>query len=58
MIECLPTFITSNLNIKELEEHLSITTSNKSERVKAVRIIERVKQLTYDMEMISKNNRK
>ena len=58
MQEGLPTFITSNLNIKELEEHLSITTSNKSERVKAVRIIERVKQLTYDMEMISKNNRK
>ena len=58
MQEGLPTFITSNLNIKELEDHLSITTSNKSERVKAVRIIERVKQLTYDMEMISKNNRK
>lgn len=58
MQECLPTFITSNLNIKELEDHLSITTSNKSERVKAVRIIERVKQLTYDMEMIGENNRK
>lgn len=58
MQEGLPTFITSNLNIKELEDHLSITTSNKSERVKAVRIIERIKQLTCDMEMISKNNRK
>lgn len=57
MQEGLPTFITSNLNIKELEEHLSITSNNKSERVKAVRIIERVKQLTYDVEMISKNNR-
>ena len=58
MQEGLPTFITSNLNLKELEDHLSITTSNKSERVKAVRIIERIKQLTCDMEMISKNNRK
>ncbi len=58
MQENLPTFITSNLNIKELEEHLSITTNNKSERVKAVRIIERIKQLTIDTEMISKNNRK
>ena len=58
MQENLPTFITSNLNIKQLEEHLSITTSNKLERVKAVRIIERIKQLTCDMEMISKNNRK
>ena len=52
-----PTFITSNLNIKELEDHLSITTTNKSERVKAKRIIERIKQLTVDMEMIGENKR-
>ena len=58
MQENLPTFITSNLNIKELEEHLSITSSNRTEKVKAVRIIERIKQLTIDVEMISKNNRK
>ena len=58
MQENLPTFITSNLNIKELEEHLSVTSSNKSERLKALRIIERIKQLTVDNEMISKNNRK
>ncbi len=58
MQEGLPTFITSNLNIKELEEHLSITTSNKSERVKAVRIIERIKQLTQDTQMLGENKRK
>lgn len=58
MQEGLPTFITSNLNIKELEDHLSITTNNKSEKVKAVRIIERIKQLTQDTEMIGENNRK
>ena len=57
MQEGLPTFITSNLNMKELSEHLSYT-SNKSDKVKASRIIERVKQLTEDIEMISKNNRK
>ena len=57
MQEGLPTFITSNLNMKELSEHLSYTT-NKSDKVKASRIIERVKQLTEDVEMISKNNRK
>ena len=57
MQENLPTFITSNLNLKELEEHLSVTTNNKSEKVKARRIIERIRQLTVDMEMISKNNR-
>ena len=58
MQEELPTFITSNLNIKELEDHLSVTTSNKSEKVKAKRIIERVKQLTIDTEMLGHNNRK
>ena len=58
MQEHLPTFITSNLNLKELEEHLSVSTTNKSERVKAVRIIERIKQLTIDAEMIGQNNRK
>ncbi len=57
MQEHLPTFITSNLNLKQLEDHLSVTTNNKSERVKAVRIIERIKQLTIDMEMIGENNR-
>ena len=58
MQENLPTFITSNLNIKELEEHLSITTSNKLEKVKAKRIIERIKQLTIDTQLIGENNRK
>lgn len=58
MQEGLPTFITSNLNINELEDHLSITTNKNLEKVKARRIIERVKQLTIDIEMISKNNRK
>lgn len=58
MQEGLPTFITSNLDIKELEEHLSLTTNNKSEKVKARRIIERIKQLTTDVKMIGENNRK
>lgn len=52
----LPTFITSNLSIKDLEEHLSITSAN-VDSVKARRIIERVKQLTEEVEMISKNLR-
>ena len=58
MQEDLPTFITSNLNVKELEDHLSVTTSNKSEKVKAKRIIERIKQLTVDIEMLGENKRK
>ena len=50
------TFFTSNLNIEELEEHLIIS-SNIDEKVKAKRIIERVKQLTEDMELIGENKR-
>ncbi len=52
----LATFFTSNLSIKELESHLAL--SNKSDDlVKARRIIERIKQLTNDLELISVNRR-
>lgn len=53
----LSTFFTSNLNYEELEEHLKVT-NNGSESVKARRIIERIKQLTNYMELISENKRK
>lgn len=51
------TFFTSNLNIDELEQHLIIS-SNIDEKVKARRIIERIKQLTEDIELIGENRRK
>ena len=53
----LTTFITSNLNIKELHNHLS-TSKSGVEEIKAGRIISRIEMLTFDMEMISKNLRK
>lgn len=56
MEEHLPTFFTSNLTITELERHLASSKEGASD-VKARRIIERVKQLTTDLEMISKNLR-
>ena len=57
MDEKLPTFLTSNLTINELEDHLAIT--NKSvDRVKSRRIIERIKFLTKDIEVIGPNRRK
>lgn len=56
MEQHLPTFFTSNLSLKELEEHLSNTPSG-VEKVKARRIIERIKQLTVQMELVSKNRR-
>lgn len=52
----LTTFFTSNLNIEELEEHLS-KTSTSTDKVKARRIIERIKFLTKDLELIGKNMR-
>lgn len=56
MEEHLPTFFTSNLDLDSLEKHLSITKDGVSD-IKARRIIERIKQLTEQKEMISKNLR-
>lgn len=53
----LPTFFTSNLSIEELEGHLAQTKTG-VDIVKAKRIIERIKQLTVDLELISENRRK
>ena len=56
MNDKLPTFFTSNLNIDELEDHLR--GKGTSDIIKARRIIERIKQLSEDIEMISENRRK
>ena len=52
----LPTFFTSNLSFDELEKNLSLTSSG-VDKVKAGRILERIKQLTVYHELISKNRR-
>ena len=52
----LPTFFTSNLNIKELEEHFSIN-GNNQDKVKARRLIERILVISEPIEMISENKR-
>lgn len=56
MQENLPTFFTSNLDLDCLSEHFSITKGSYDE-IKAVRIIERIKQLTDIIEIQSKNLR-
>jgi primosomal protein DnaI len=58
MDNMLPTFFTSNLTIEELERHLRGTNQYSDDEIKARRIIERINQLTEDMEMISENKRK
>lgn len=56
MQEHLPTFFTSNLDLKALEEHFSVT-KDKVDHIKARRIIERIIQLTDQVSMVSKNLR-
>jgi len=57
MLQHLPTFFTSNLSLKELETHFSITNNN-VDIVKARRIMERIKELTSEIKMVSENRRK
>lgn len=56
MDEKLPTFFTSNLSIEELESHLSYG-NDRVDKVKAKRIIERIKFITDNIELISENKR-
>lgn len=52
----LPTFFTSNLTIEELEEHFCITKES-TDRVKARRIIERIKFLSTPISLTGENRR-
>ena len=56
MDEKLPTFFTSNLSIEELEVHLS-ESKDKIDKIKAKRIIDRIKFITDDLTLISDNKR-
>lgn len=53
----LPTFFTSNLTLEELEKHF-MNGNKEINPIKARRIIERIKQLTVSVKMVSKNLRK
>lgn len=56
MEEGLTTFFTSNLTYDELESELSLT-RGKVDSLKAKRIMERIKNLTIDMNIIGENRR-
>ncbi len=56
MEEGLTTFFTSNLTYEELETALSLS-KNRVDSVKATRIMERIKNLTINMTMVSENKR-
>jgi primosomal protein DnaI len=49
----LPTFFTSNYSIKEIENHFIIN----DDKMKAKRIIERIKQVSKPIELVGKNRR-
>ncbi len=53
----MPTFFTSNLNLEELENHLLIK-DTAEEKIKARRIMERIKQLSEYLELFGENRRK
>jgi len=52
----LTTFFTSNLDMQELENHF-LMNEKSDEKVKSRRIMERIRQLTEEMELISENRR-
>lgn len=57
MNDHLTTFFTSNMNLEELENYLAKSKTG-IDKLKARRIMERIKQLTMPMELITDNKRK
>lgn len=57
MLENLPTFFTSNFDFKELEHHLSYSQRGEEEKMKARRIMERIKYLAEPVLVEGPNRR-
>jgi primosomal protein DnaI len=57
MLENLPTFFTSNFDFEELEDHLTYTQRGEDERMKAKRIMERIKYLSKPVKVEGENRR-
>ncbi|WP_314065460.1 primosomal protein DnaI [uncultured Vagococcus sp.] len=58
MQEQLPTFFSSNFSMNQLEkEHLSVTQRGEDEPLKAKRIMERIRYLAREINMIGENRR-
>ncbi|MGH2162355.1 primosomal protein DnaI, partial [Enterococcus faecalis] len=53
----LVTFFSSNLDLKALEEHLSVTQRGEQEALKARRIMERVRYLSKEITMTGNDRR-
>ncbi|WP_430784868.1 primosomal protein DnaI [Virgibacillus flavescens] len=57
MMEGLPVFFTSNYNLDQLEDQLAKTNRGAIETVKAGRIIERIKQVSKEVQILGENRR-
>ncbi|MFX3623955.1 MAG: primosomal protein DnaI [Ectobacillus sp.] len=57
MLENLPTFFSSNFDFKQLEHHLTYTQRGEEEKMKAARIMERIKYLAKPVELLGGNRR-
>ncbi|WP_053367355.1 primosomal protein DnaI [Bacillus sp. FJAT-27245] len=57
MLENLPTFFTSNFNHKQLEHHLTYSQRGEEEKMKARRIMERIKYLSEPVMLDGPNRR-
>lgn len=57
MMERLPVFFTSNYTMDQLEEILATTTKGDVEKVKAGRIMERIKQVSTEVSLTGENRR-
>ncbi|MBS4202638.1 primosomal protein DnaI [Lederbergia citrea] len=57
MHEQLPTFFTSNFDFKGLEHHLTYTQRGEEEKMKAARIMERIKYLSIPVRLDGPNRR-
>jgi primosomal protein DnaI len=57
MLENMPTFFTSNFDFHELEHHLTYTQRGEEEKMKARRIMERIKYLAEPVQIDGPNRR-
>jgi primosomal protein DnaI len=57
MLENLPTFFTSNFNFQELEHHLTYSQRGEEEKMKARRIMERIRSLSIPVLVDGPNRR-
>jgi primosomal protein DnaI len=57
MLENVPTFFSSNFNLKQLQHHLAFSQRGEEEPVKAARIMERIKHMAIPIELIGRNRR-